>query len=169
MFFPPPDFQYHIPAFCCVRHLASQAFSLVEVTVSLGIIAFVLTGITGLLSGSFSTARDSADDNALTLVTRDVVEDQRGRSMDDLSTATATTRYFLEDGSPCNATNDASALTQHALYRCVISCVSDDNTKSADGTINLVALNLRVSWPMIAAGSASERNTRNIYVKIARY
>jgi uncharacterized protein (TIGR02598 family) len=147
----------------------NRAFSLIEVTISLGIMAFVLTGVTGLLSGALSTTRSSADDNAFTLISRNVVEDVRGRSLDDLSSVVAVPRFFMEDGNPCTATNDSAAIQQHALYRCVLSTSSDADTASSSGTINMVMLNLRVTWPMTTAGSATERNSRNIYVKIARY
>ena len=131
--------------------------------------AFVLTGITGLLSGALSTTRSSADDNALTLIRRNVVEYVRGRSLDDLSSTVAVPRFFTEDGNPCTATNDSDAIQQHTLYRCVLSTSSDPDTASSSGTINMVTLNLRVTWPMTTTGTASERNSRNIYVKFARY
>jgi len=152
----------------------TRAFSLVEVTISLGIMAFVLTGITGLLSGSCSVNRAAANDSALTQITRNVVESLRGEAMDDLLVWTNTdetqrTFYFSEDGSPLDASGGATP--KAALYRCVVQADADTETQSAttsgssSATVNMVKLHLQIAWPF----SAPVPSKKEIYVQLARY
>ncbi len=151
-----------------------RAFSLVEVTISLGIMAFVLTGITGLMSGSCSIDRASANDSALTQITRNVVESLRGQSLDDLLTWTSDsgsqhTFYFAEDGSPLAATD--GAIPKATLYQCVVDADPDTLTQSASnggttsGAVNMVKLHLAIVWPY----SAAVPSKKEVYVQLARY
>lgn len=150
-----------------------RAFSLVEVTISLGIMAFVLTGITGLITGSFTINRASANDSALTQITRNVVEGLRGQSLDDLLEWSSNaegqrTFYFAEDGSPLDSSG-ASA-PKSTLYRCVVSADADTETQSAavsgsSGAVNMVKLHLEIVWPIFAATPSK----KEVYVQLARY
>ena len=151
-----------------------RAFSLVEVTISLGILSFALAGITGLLSGSWSINRAAANDNALTQITRNIVENLRGQSMDDLlawssGDESQRTFYFSEAGSPLDGSGGSSPKT--ALYRCVVQADADQETQSAavggtsSGTVNMVKLHLQVVWPC----SAATPSMKEIYAQLARY
>ncbi|XHR28357.1 MAG: prepilin-type N-terminal cleavage/methylation domain-containing protein [Chthoniobacteraceae bacterium] len=163
------------PFFIAATRRFQRAFSLVEVTISLGIMAFVLAGITGLMSGSCTINRAAANDSALTQITRNVVESLRGQSLDDLMTWSESaeaqrTFYFAEDGSPLDSSG-ASA-PQSTLYRCVVTADADPDTQSAtatgsatSGTVNMVKLHLEIAWPV----SAPTPSKKQVYVQLARY
>lgn len=155
-------------------HRRIRAFSLVEITISLGIMAFVLTGITGLLSGSCSINRAAANDSALTQITRNIVESLRGQSMDDLlvwsgKDEAERTFYFSEDGSPLESSG--AAAPKGTLYSCLVQADADRETQSAptdsapQGTVNMVKLHLQIAWPVAAATPSR----KEIYVQLARY
>lgn len=143
-------------------------FSLIEVALALGILAFSMVAIIGLVSGSLSTKRKSAEDFALTQITRNVTEDLRGRPMDDLITSLPETRYFYLEGGPCEATSDTAARQKGAIYRCQVSGTVDTSTQSADGTVNLLNLKMSISWPL-GAGSSGGPNQKDVHVNVARY
>jgi uncharacterized protein (TIGR02598 family) len=149
------------------------AFSLIEVTIALGVLSFVLVSIMGLLSGSFSIARDAANDSALTSIARNVVDDLRGRAFDELpgvGTTITELRYFIQDGSPCSEKSDGSAIAAGAVYKATIDGAPDAALKGADGTVNLVKLRLRLqrnaNWP---SDIDQDANKQDIYVEIACY
>ena len=133
-----------------------SAFSLVEVTLSLGILAFVCVAIFGLISGSYSIARDSINDQAITQIVRNVVEERRGSPFDNLA---GEALYFSTQGGPASNAADAA-------YKCDLAVADDPSTRSADGTVNLKMLTLTITWPV---GVAATSNTRTFHVNVARY
>lgn len=160
--------------FFILRPRRQRAFSLVEITISLGIMAFALTGIVGMLSGSWSVNRAAASDSALTQIIRNVVESLRGQSMDQLVDWSAAgesqrTFYFSEDGSPLEVSGET--VPSAAIYRCVVQADADPDTQSAAsggasaGAVNMVKLRLRIAWPYPAATLSK----KEIYVHLARY
>lgn len=85
-------------AYCSRAILASGAFSLIEVTIALGILAFALVGIMGLMPVGLRTMGDAIDDGTSSLIARRLVGEARQSSLDALITNNSTTRYFDFEG-----------------------------------------------------------------------
>jgi len=96
----------------------ASAFSLVEITLALGIVAFALLAIFGLLPVAIDSSRESAKDATFSAITERVVGDLRSRGYDWLTNASATPApntvwpyAFDSDGRPV-ATNSPNRAFQ---------------------------------------------------------
>lgn len=148
-------------------------FSLVEITLALGVAAFALAAIVGLLSVTLKNSKSAMDDTLVAEMTTDLVNTFRKQAFNDISNATNV--YFDISGKRVN-TLDASglivamaqgtAITKGAVYECVPSVIADTNTKSGDGTVNLWRIALSFQWP---AGATNSANQKTIHANIARY
>jgi uncharacterized protein (TIGR02598 family) len=83
----------------------SAGFSLVEVVLAVGVAAFVLVAITGLLSVSLNSARESATDTLIVSMASRALSDLRSQPFTNLNPslgATSNRLYFDDLGVPTN-------------------------------------------------------------------
>jgi type II secretory pathway pseudopilin PulG len=64
----------------CRQHASPEAFSLVEVTIAIGIFAFVIVGILGLLPAGMRLRAESAADTRAALITEELLASVRTSS-----------------------------------------------------------------------------------------
>lgn len=149
-------------------------FSLAEVAISLGIVAFALTAIVGLLSATVKTSKSSMNDMLVSEMASDLVNTLRKQSFLTISSNPPSV-FFDVSGKRINGVDattgvissmtDAMAVSQGAVYVCAPTVVSDTSLE-ADGVPNLWRIRLAFQWPAGAAGSA---NQKTIHADIARY
>ena len=149
-------------------------FSLVEGAISLGVVAFALTGIVGLLSATLKTSKSSMDDLLVSEMTSDLVNTLRKQDFTNIS-ANPTNVFFDVSGKRINGVDSAtgvisnvpaeSAVSQGAVYVCAPT-VTSDTSMEANGIPNLWRISLKFRWP---AGNPSTHSQKTIHADIARY
>lgn len=151
----------------------TRAFSLVEVTMAIGIVAFALTAIMGLLSITLKNSKSAQDDTLVAEMTGDLIGYLRKQPFNDIPNLTNI--YFDLNGKRINPVNSSgviqgmtpgAALTAGAVYECQPVVVGDPRTVSASGATNLWRLTLNFQWP---PGASKSPNRKSIHADIARY
>ncbi len=153
----------------------SEAFSLVEMAIALGIVAFALTAIVGLLSATLKTGKSALDDMLVSEMTSDLVNTLRKQSFTNIS-SNATNVFFDIAGkrvNPVDATTGvisnlttATAISQGAVYMCSPTVRSDTNMEGTNSFPNLWRITLAFQWPVT---TGSTPNQKSIHAEIARY
>jgi Verrucomicrobium spinosum paralogous family TIGR02598 len=137
------------------------AFSLVEVTLALGVAAFCLIAVFGLMPVGVQTNRNATSQTAATSIVANVIADLRGTptanstsSQFCISFGTPTTLYFDNAGrcstdlagstSPCGSSWSPALTTRYQL------------NVTWSGSSRLRYADLKVTWP--AAATAANAN-----------
>jgi uncharacterized protein (TIGR02598 family) len=134
---------------------AAAAFSLVEVTLALGVAAFCLVGLFGLMPVGIQTNRSATSQTAATNIAAAVIADLRGTPIANgtssqfcISFGTATTLYFDSAGccstdvtgstSPCGSSWAPALSTRYQL------------NMTWTGSSSLRYADLKITWPAAA-------------------
>ena len=122
----------------------TESFSLVEVTIALGVAAFCLVTVFGLLPVGFQTNQNAASQTASASILSAIVSDLRatpaagGTSRQfGINFGSPTTLYFDSEGKSTTSTN--------ARYRVTIAF-----PVNPAGTTAAIFAHLKVSWPAAA-------------------
>ena len=116
---------------------APSGFSLVEITLALGIVAFVLIAVLGLFSVGLDSSRRSASDTAISQVVNQVLSDTRTSDLPAPGGAPLEF-YYNEKG--------AAVPQQEVVYKVSLSTQSPGAALS-DAGARLYLIRLDVSWP----------------------
>lgn len=143
---------------------ASNSFSLVEVTVALGITAFCLIAIFGLLPVGLKANQNSISQTAAANILCAVIADLRATPKNASSSiqfgitfGTETTLYFDNDGKP------SSSLGPNSRYQLKITFPSNES-----GTIAATFADLKVTWPA-AATSGNALGSNEVFAAFDRH
>jgi uncharacterized protein (TIGR02598 family) len=153
---------------------SAGAFSLTEVVLALGVMAFGLVGLVGGLSNSLQSQTGAERDTRLAGISQRILSEYRAQSFDLLvagKDAAGANRvspcYFTADGEPTAApAGGGSALG--AYYQCEIERVIDAATQSPNGSANLLNVKMTLRWPYQNV-SRPGNNTRVLHATVARY
>ena len=148
-----------------------MAFSLVEVSIAIGITAFGVVSLIGLLGSVMATSRQAKDDTVLSDIAKTVSTQLRARpfsapsSGTDNSLATlsmageeARTSYFKIDGTPTNQ-------PEESLFVCKVTLTPQPqfNTVTTN-EVNLYEAKIEFSWPY-----PQRTSRKTFYINLARY
>ncbi len=165
----------------------SQGFSLVEVALALGIAAFALVSILGLLNVAVGTDGDAGRDTTFASMSSHVMNELRSVPFDALwttdpeSNRDATTPsgppadtvfYFTSEGTPASAADlSDSQKSLTVVYRCTVKKTPDTFTQSVGtATYNQLKLQLVFNWPATGTSAITDKTrTKIVYGSIARY
>ncbi len=111
-----------------------SGFSLVEVTLALGLVAFVLVSLLGLASVGLNASRSSATDISLGQVTDHVFS----VGVTPLADGASATFYFTEEGEVLPSGTGS-------FYMAVLTASVPQDSQAANGGMFL--LGLEVTWP----------------------
>lgn len=130
----------------CPRPSAARAFSLVEVTLALGVAAFCLIVMLGLLPAGINANRAGSEQTVATGLAAAVAADLRAASAQGprfgFEKATGLqTRYLAEDGTVSAVATTAGAAPSR--YRVSVQC-------GARNGLEAVPVRILVSWPAAA-------------------
>ncbi|XHR30602.1 MAG: hypothetical protein ACFUZC_08565 [Chthoniobacteraceae bacterium] len=118
-----------------------RAFSLIEVVIAIGIIAFTISSLVGLLALALKSDSSSASDTALSSMSQQIFNRLRTKSFSDLPNGTdaapSFSYYFDVDGSETSGTN-----TTGAVFRCNAILTGDPNSPTTAKKVKLV-----FQWP----------------------
>jgi uncharacterized protein (TIGR02598 family) len=123
-----------------------SGFSLVEVVVAIGIIAFGIVALLGMLAFSTGLSRSSDQDTVLAAMSRQVTSDLRNCLFEALpnGTGTGNEQVLPPSGTIWYFNGEGAKLTtsKGAIYLCYIYYVADDTYKSSDSKQNLYKVTL---------------------------
>lgn len=161
-------------------------FTLVEVALSLGVVAIVALSLISMLGVALDSDRVAGRDTLLASMSSQVLGRLRAVPFDALWLAEPTltpnppmpggtppvdtTWYFSDDG--VLLTDTTSGVPPGALFRCVVQKLPDDLSRVVPGTgpYHRAALKLQFAWPVSAtAPAAKPPNLQVLHASIARY
>jgi len=135
----------HLPAFRSLRPNALRGFTLIEVAIAVGIVAFVFIALLGLTSLAVQGA-GTADFNAkLSLLMGRLAASCQAQPFSTVAASLPATQYYDINGTPEAASN--------AYFTCEVTDVTPASTSP-----NLKLLRVRISWP----GSRLTSNNESI-------
>ena len=167
----------HAP-FLTPRHCRRAAFSLIEITLSLGIAVFAVSAIMSLLAVTLRNSRTAADDTIIAEMTNDLASYFQQQTFDTVPSTPVV--FFDNNGKRVNEIDPANgalksmtpadAASKGAVYKCGVATLSDPETetKSATGptSTNLWRVTLNFTWP---ASAAKPDNAKTIHLDLARH
>jgi uncharacterized protein (TIGR02598 family) len=80
------------------RSCRQSGFSLVEVTIAVGLFAFVMLPIIGLMSSGLGTMRRAMDDTVLSGIAREIVAEAQRENWNNLARFNGETFYYTDEG-----------------------------------------------------------------------
>lgn len=89
------------------RHGRRRAFTLVETVLALGLTAFVLTSLLGLLGCGMGNFRKAMDNTLQAQMAQHLVDNARRVSFDALAQLAAQPYYFDDSGNPVDSANSS--------------------------------------------------------------
>lgn len=124
-------------------HSRKSGFSLVEITVAIGVIAFALVGLMGLLSASLTAGKESEDDTRYVSMSQQILDRLRSgafedipfnTSLDSLVPAVLPPVYFdyegfwVAPGATEWPAHEAGIIPATAVYKCSVFVDVDAET-----------------------------------------
>jgi uncharacterized protein (TIGR02598 family) len=159
----------------------TAGFSLVEIAMALGLAAFGMVSLMGVLNLAIQSDDSASLDTRFASMSRHVISEMRSVPFDSLwsespsaNTSAAPNMnmpvdskfYFDAEGSPLSESEARSGTD--ALYVCTVRKVPDDYTKNDDETMyNQLRAEMIFRWPARAAESAQKKSAP-LYANIAR-
>jgi uncharacterized protein (TIGR02598 family) len=159
------------------QHLPSEerAFSLVEVTIAIGIAAFGIISLLGLMGAFMTSGRESAEDTVLSDIAKSVAADLRSRPFDKPASGVDNSLSSLSPPPPATPPPPApsyydavgmkvSAGTS-ALYTCTVTLTpkTEFNTVTTNA-INLYEARIEFRWPY-----PQNTSKKTFHINLARY
>lgn len=142
----------------------TAAFSLVEVTMALGIVSFAVLSLVALLPSGLQSVRDSANEAALSAIVRTVRGELNQASFADVTTALPTqTWYFNESG---NRLDDSAPAAERFFKLGFDSSIPSAAGAASSFEQSLRALTLTVRFP--ASAPPSGQTIRTVTLLAAR-
>lgn len=170
-----------------------KAFSLIEVVVAIGIVAFALVSIISLMSLGLQSSKDSTDDTNVALMTQTVISDLRTLGYSNVTSITGassssppnTTLAFFFDasGAPSHdgagnviwsgtasttGTNNVGSAVPVPVYMCTVTNKTPSpSAQPVPFPPNFIWLRLDFSWPFVAP--AANQQHKYVYTSLAQY
>ena len=151
-----------------LRRHPSRGFSLVEVTLALGVAGFALIAVLGLLPIGLQTNRTATEHTAAPKILSAVAADLRGTpatgatsarfsiEIPATSSSSSSTIYFTEDGT------HSTSLASGSRYRVVVSFAPNSAGQRA-----ATFAHVKITWPAAADPSNAEGRVEN-FVALVR-
>jgi uncharacterized protein (TIGR02598 family) len=167
-------------------------FSLTEVVIALGIVAFSVTAIMGLLTAGLNSGKSSLDDTVIAAAARQEISNLRRAYFPTIapSAEVATTNnplgakdvlgnvYFdvngkrMQDANGVDITNAATARSQGAIYQCTVTVRGDAYSLGppamTTGGNSLLNVEMDFQWPLLPSGSTAPNSAR-IFASVPKY
>lgn len=128
---------------------ANRGYSLVEVTLALGVISIALVSLLGLLVSGTTNYRESRDSGSLAVMTQAVISELKAQP----PAAGTYTYYFSRDGSPQTSPTGA-------VFTCSATLGEVESSRLSDNTATLRTAELHFTWP---------GNEEHFYLKLAAH
>lgn len=122
-----------------------RGFTLVEVVVAIGIFAFCIVAVLGLMQVALSASRDSQIDSSIGGLIGNLSASLNSLDANELAAAASTNRYFDEAGRPLSTNAQGSA-----YFRTTLSAVAPtviEQTFALPGGTNLHVWAVAIEYP----------------------
>ena len=129
----------------------TKAFTLVEVTIAVGLLAFVALAIIGLLSVGLNLGKEAQQDTVLFSILGDTVTRIEGEDFE----AAQKQYYYTQSGRMLDAAS-SSALW---FYQVDIDIVTPMSSALPADVSEMLAVNVKVSWPYTTSGTPQEEES----------
>ena len=139
---------------------SSHGFSLIEVAIAMGIVAFVLVALMGLLSVGLNSGKKSSEDTQVASMASQLAGLWRNSTSNHLTPKTTRLYYFDRDGQQTNTTQAAAA-----FYACKVVAGNVAPSEIAADTTNLVRVQMIFTWPAHLP-EGSRPNTNIVYATL---
>jgi uncharacterized protein (TIGR02598 family) len=116
---------------------SKAAFSLVEVTLAVGIFGFAFTMIVGLIPAGLITFRQAMDASVTSQICQRVINDAQQTDFDALTSGGNSTRYFDDQGYE-------SATSTNAIYKVETSVTGSTQMPGNATTTNLATVKIAI-------------------------
>ena len=116
------------------------AFTLVEVVIAVGLVAFVLTAILGLLVIATNETKNADLKARLAWITESVTSEYQSQRFSTVLGGLPATKYWDYSGMPVTNTGDA-------YFRCDVSNVTPPPASTNLTTNNFALLQVSILWP----------------------
>lgn len=143
------------------RSRSSWAFSLVEVTLAMGVASFCLLAVIALVPTGSKVSYGAAQETGATNILAAVVADMRATP----ASATASTQYAIRFAAGTQTTlyidrtgGSSSAISNNSIYRVVVT---------SNGGSGATFMNLKATWPA-AALPENAAGSSQIFAAITR-
>jgi uncharacterized protein (TIGR02598 family) len=113
-----------------------HAFSLIEVVIALGIFAFAIVPIIGLLGSGMGTLKDSMSDTVRSDIARRIVGEYQRMPFTNFTEGTSVTNFYDVEGVPTNSNS--------AIFRAIVNLSSLTNPLITTSTNNALMLDVTV-------------------------
>jgi uncharacterized protein (TIGR02598 family) len=147
----------------------ASAFSLVEVTLALGVAAFALVAVLGLLPAGIQTNQASIQQTTANAILSQVITDMRSAPRFPPGLGVATKQfthpfpnapsqkntvplYFHNDGSPSGPASDATTADADTTFYATVTFLSGTGGRAA------TLYDVKVAWPYAASGNGNGNN-----------
>ena len=94
-----------------------RGFSLIEVTVALGILSFAMVGIIGLMPVGLGTMRDAIDESTTSLIARRLIGEYQQNAISEITNRAFPVRWFDVEGQ--------EVPTESAVYQAATTPTAD--------------------------------------------
>lgn len=131
------------------------AFSLIEVTIAMGVAVFAIVGVIGLIPSGLTTLRASVDASAMSRIMRTLASDVRQGT--NFSGNVSATNYFDDSGLRTTAAQSIYSAELKELPNMLVPGASTGNT-------NLKAISVRVARAPGAPANAFTQGSLPSYV-----
>jgi uncharacterized protein (TIGR02598 family) len=163
----------------------SHGFSLIEVTLAIGVIAFALIAVLGLMPLGIQSSRDAGDDTRTSAIAQDVFNRMQGvlnayvvsnNGALPTTAQSGVTFYYDVDGRYLNGATPSAPITSSssiatAIYLAQVTygppaaftgASAPYSTAGVDGTV-LSAVKVAVGWPVVSGTVSPQNAARSIY------
>jgi uncharacterized protein (TIGR02598 family) len=137
---------------------SQQAFSLIEVTLAMGIASFAVIGVMSLVPNGLATLRASSDASAVSRIMRTVASDARQAA--NFASIVNTTNFFDDNGLKLAEANKAQSIYSAELTVLTNAIVPG----AASANPNLKAISVRVARAPGAPTNAFSQGSLPSYV-----
>jgi len=150
------------PGECAHAHGAARGFSLIEIAIALGILAFALIPVLGLMPIGLTTLRDTVDTTVSARIAQTVVNQAQQADYNSLPVTGGTTYYFDEQGDLIP--NSTGALSTGALYKASLQI--GEPTAIPSGNLGITSMDLATLT--ITVQLMSTKASRTLSALVAR-
>jgi uncharacterized protein (TIGR02598 family) len=135
-----------------------RAFSLVEVTLALGIMAIAFIPIFGMLPVGMQTYRDSADKTQTIRITQKLLAEAQQTPFDKLSTLYSEVTYYDDEGEEIIVTSGGEP--PNYIYSAMIEPVSENVSNNNTSTVGISSTSTQMVLIKVAKNKRVDKLTQ---------
>lgn len=125
----------------------TRGFTLIEVTLALGVISFAFIGLLGLLPAGMQSFRSTMDISVRSQIVQRISSDAMQTDFDTLVGTPSTTRYFDDQGTEVNSSQSVDLSHRPYVYQVRVTVTGTTSLPAATGlkiNVNLATVEIEI-------------------------